>query len=760
MFRNSPKPSSLPPSQPISHLSKMVTKGSADFRLFDQTFFSSIISAAPDLPKSVDYQFLLQQLQPIFHFIADLHAAAPSKSFFGSSILDTNRQATITEFAHRFALYVRATEDAIIRTEEQVAIIPNRSEHFREGWQQRLRSARYLAFVTHYGQYRKGEVDTDGVGPLPYVWHPFRAEADILPESFGLLAEETSSATVLHDSLEDIEKSFLVTKCGFSLKEAREKILHFVSAAIQPKSKHAVSISQLLYAVDNQRAVEILGRKPMNRTEKMMCRLYHLSRMSERDFERLFPHVFAISASDRLQNGKTIETHNPTRFAAIWLETSFVYPWLTEYFSMPNCTESLRDLLQSVNADERTKRESSRDMHEQVHQLPSKFCEVIFSEIERVGFSREDLHIHFRSRGMRFLDPKSQPDQLLASEDSADHGIAFNNFVNFIPSCRDASKNPQLVKVLRSLIQRLFPRTIDGIFDEQKTDFGKHYQYRSDLPETAVSLQDLPPDEQRFGYVVTRIFDDSADYIRSYLGNLHAAFHLQDKTARKKLLRLQNVFRTYVDGPLRVLLFTDVHSEQPIAIERPSSISSRMRKRIKMIMRSEQFVRPSKPFTFNEQQILRKIAHTFFYLFFGFHKDQVQLINKKENPNAHIPSFAPKGMPISSALIMHDIEALFRMPLFAEVDSDPREGTTPVWDKEDFASASQSDDFSRSPFGVGLEGGVLTYEVDRSVSDHRLAFFLDHFCKKMLQCGLEKFVKEGHIQGDVPKQVSEIGLET
>ncbi len=760
-------PTALP-----AHLSKMVTRDAASFRIFDNAFISYAMFEFGGFSPQIDFTDLLRRVQPIFHFIATIHNdAPPGKQFFGTYFHGTEpkveqearRKEEIKQFARRFAVYMRVTEEALARTEQQVVIIPNHAEHFRPGWQERLRNAKYLAFVAHYGQYRKSEVDdTDAKSPLPYVWHPFRAEADVLPESFGLLTEETSEATVLHDSMEDVVKGFLMQHYGFSEEEALSYISSFIREHVQPRDKNAVSIFKLLHAVDNRRAVEILGRKPLNRNETIMCRLYHLSRMPEKEFALYYPHVFAISASDRLQNGRTIETHDPKRFAAIWLETSFVYSWLTRYFKMPNCAESFLDLLQNVNADERLKMEASRDKHELVHQLPEKFCDVIYHAIEQEGFSRDELHITFRPRGIRFLDPESQRDRLLASDDSVDHGIAFNNFVHFIPDCHDPSRNAHLVETLNLLIVQLFPREVPGIFDEEKTPFGEHYRYGSDLPGDTVSLQELPSGKQRFGYGVTRVFQDKADYTRSHFGDLHAAVHLQDRNALKKLSRLQRVLQTYVEGPLRTLLFVDAHSEQASLLKRPEGVSRYTKRKVRLAMRCD-YVLPDKhkPFAPDQQQLLRRIVYALFYLFFQFHKTQINLVNNAVDSNQFIPSFAPEGMPMATALMFHDPEALLRQPIFADVDSNPLKTTSTVWSREDLDGLVEKlDDFSGTPFGTGLENGVLRYEADRGVPDHRLAAYVYTVCQKMLSLGLEKFVKEGHIQGDVPQRVATIGMET
>lgn len=731
-----------------------------DLQLFDRTFFSQFAQTFQQDRSRPDLDVPYRQMTPIFQFLSRLHQLSPSKSIFGSALKGPERTRFIEQFATRFAIYVRSTENEIGKMQQKVSLLPHPDENFLPGWQARVRNAAYLAFVSQYGQERKSEVDEHGM-PAPYIQHPFRASFDVQIGQLGPLREETTEATLLHDVPEDIDKSFLVKYSGFSPDGANALVFDFIQQSVQvhnSKRPDILSVSKLVKAVDKKRAMEILGREPLNRTEVLMCLLYGLAKMPTKDFVRYAPHIITIKLSDRADNGRTIKSLDPKRFSAIWLETCFVYLWLARQFEMNSCVEMLLDLLQHVQSDERERTEASRDSHEQAHQLPAKFRNTIYEKMSSAGFKKEDVHIDFRPRGIRYVNKTTPHDQLFSSPHSEDHSIGFNNFINLIPTCSDPARNSQLAALLASILHDLFPRSVDGIFDEQKTHFGKHYKFLTDLPDDALSVKDLPPGEQKFGYVVARVFADYSDFILKNYGQLHGAVLLKDRKSLKSVGHLQSTLSSYAEIPVQILREIDDNSDSSFSPGRsPNGVSRSVKKRVDATLQ-DGHVRPSRKFTAAEQQELRTMTYALFYDLFGARKRQVTLVDLKRNPTRYLAGYAPKDAPLAASLLVHNLMALVSKPTYAETDGDPhKDSNADVWDDQDFSLIEVPEDYSATPFGS--VGDMLRYDCDESVPDLRLAQFLRQELEKGVRRGLERVVAEGHIQGDVPDRVAQIGMD-
>ncbi len=736
-----------------------------DLQTFDQVFYSRLVDLVRQRFPDISPEKFHNHLRPAIDFFHSICQMSPSHTLFGKQLSQTNSdiRSRIDALASSFASYVVEVEKEVLFLEDRVSYFPEYQKHFPQDSFQRIRNAAYLAFICHYGQERKSEIGPDGK-PLPYITHPIRAAFNVQMRQLGLMSEETLSATLLHDVFEDINKSFPVATSKIDPRLLRQRLVRFIDTHVQPPTspdRSVAKVTRLMEMVDKKSAEQIFLRPPANRTEILMALLYHLSSLTPDEFQQYAPHVLAIKLSDRADNGSTIQGLNSQRYAAIWLETCFVYLWLAESLGMQSCAEWLRDLLQHVQFDDRKKMETARAQSENLHHIPTKFCDRMYEEIEKRGFDRKELFIDFRPRGIRGIDVGSERDSLLVSNDPQHHGIAFNYFVNLVPVCDDPDRNLELGVAVDTIIKELFPVDVDGIFDEQKTSFGKQYTYRSDLPGGVVSLGDLPQDQQKFGYAVTRVFTDRSEFIQS-CGKLHGAQLLNDRDARKKLVRLQHTLSSYVEGPIRTIFQIDEASD---ARRLFNLVQPRIRRKIKRTLQVEDTM-PVRSMTPQERAVLLPSVYASFYCFFASHKEQVSLVNQDDPSGRYMSAYLPANAPVLASLLGMDITALLSRPLYAEVERSlvgqdkPSTGDCQdLWDKDDFDAIQDPDDFDCTPFADDSSAGVLRYQVDRGRLDIRPAMFLLARFQKLVHRGLNDVVQRSGITGEVPESVAQIGMD-
>jgi len=736
-----------------------------DLQAFDRVFYSRLVDLVRQRFPEISPEKFHQHLRPAIDFFHSICQMSPSHTLFGKQLSQVNPdvRAQIDRLASSFANYVVEVEREMLFLEDKVSYFPEYQKHFPEDSFQRIRSAAYLAFICHYGQERKSEIGPDGQ-PLPYVTHPIRAAFNVQMRQLGLMSEETLSATLLHDVFEDIDKSFPVVASKVNPRLLKQRLEQFINMHVQPPSssdRSVVKVTRLMEMVDKKSAEQIFLRSPANRTEVLMALLYHLASLTPDEFQQYVPHVLAIKLSDRADNGSTIQGLNSQRYAAIWLETCFVYLWLAESLDMQSCAEWLRDLLQHVQLDDRKKMETARAQSEDLHDIPTKFCDRMYEEIEKRGFDRKELFIDFRPRGIRGIDIETERDSLLVSNDPRHHGIAFNYFINLVPVCNDPSRILDLGMAIESIIQELFPVNVDGIFDEQKTTFGRQYRYRSDLPGGVVSLDDLSQDQDKFGYAVTRIFTDRSEFIQSF-GKLHGAQLLNDRDSRKKLVRLQHTLSSYVEGPIRTIFQIDEASDVNQSLDFGQR---RVRRKIKRTLQAEDTV-PVRSMIPEERAVLLPSVYASFYCFFASHKQQVSLVNNASSSGKYMSAYLPANAPVIASLLGMDITALLSRPLYAEVerslvghDASSARNDKDLWDKDDFGGIIHPEDFAYTPFADDSSAGVLRYQVDRGVADIRPAMFLLARLQELVHEGLNSVVQRSGITGEVPRSVAQIGMD-
>jgi hypothetical protein len=733
-------------------------------KLFLQSFSAAISKVMGANVSSKERDGFFMKMRPVLDFIRQLHYFSPQHSFFGNraETKSDKRESLIVKFATDFVNFAAGIEKDIAEMALDVQHQPQNKHSFSIGWEDRVRNAAHLGFVAHYGQLRKSEYDEHGE-PLQYIEHPRRAAFDVHKDKIGLLTEETFIAILLHDVLEDIEKGALVKMAGYSPEMAKKIVEKFVSGRyVQLKGPTRVSILKILRFLDKHHAGKALEREPNNRTEILMCLLNDLAQMPEDEFLAYAPHIIIAKLSDRADNDRTIEKLNAKRFAAIWLETSFVYLWLAHALGMKNCEEWLLDLLQQVQSHTRKDRESSLRSHRETYQLPEKFSESIYAEIMKAGFRKGDLIIDFRPRGIRYLDESSvKEDDLIRSEDPEDVGIAFNHFVNFIPTCIHPEEARRLKETLRGILEKQFPRDVSGIFDEQNTAFGSGYRYATDLPEHAVSVQDLrPEDGQKFGYVVTRIFENKSDFVRENMGSLHAATILMDSQAIKRVRILRRSLQTIAGAPLAMLKTVDAYAPDQ---DKAGGVAAQRRRTSLKSARALTHTQPQRPFTSEETKVLRTAIYANFYTLFGGKKN-VSIVNEGVSDSTHHSSFGPMNTSVVATLLSHDPQALVSRPQFAAVDlgviNHSKMPHDTLWDPGDFEGASVEDLLRDSPFSTTVaDTATLRYKCDPNIPDSRLGEACVQSLEAEMMRVLMNVMQQGHVRGEVPGRVIETGMD-
>ncbi len=721
---------------------------------------------------------LQQHIQPISFFLQEVSSRV-SGSLFTRSKDQAVRQQETLHFADSFAEYLVDIEKDMVQLETAVKVLPNHEKHFRPGWQTRIRNAAYFAFVSHYGVHRKGEKDPKG-NPLPYVQHPKRAAFDAMIYKAGVLDEETFIAELLHDVNEDMGKGMLVNRAGMKHADAMHISHRFVaSGAVQVQDEDpekTVDINRLLDLVDKSYADKTLGREA-TRTEALMCLISRLSEMSPEDFLKYGTRVLLIKICDRIDNDATIASLNKDRFTAIWLETCYFYLWLTKALHMKNTREWFFDLLQRVQGDERMKHQFRRIEDQCIHDLPAKFVDRIYQAIEAHGFSRGDLQIIFRPRGIRFMKLNE-----VARRDGTpeSNGLQFNNFVNFVPTSPDPEANQRLVSMLRdNIIPDLFPHYTQSQFSESQGVFGKEYDFRSDLHPKAMINTGLHAafkkgsvPEDSFGFGAFRVFQDRHQYCAEYMGKAHAALLLDDPASVEHLLNMHANLKSYSTSLLGVLRDIDRTSEFEQPDKEPGSIRKWSFEQIKRALTSL-VVKKASPrssasvagelYTPHERRELIGLVHAFFFTMFGGKKQQVSIHDTTPgiaNHDRFLGSFGVANAPIGAACIPLDIHSLTRAPLRALCEVDPEQGgerrrghSAVIRNFENFTVVN---DFRKSPYGAPMNG-VLHITDDPDRRDFRKAHFVGDALNRILLSRVDHIAKEGGMK--LPTEHLTIGTE-
>lgn len=727
---------------------------------------TSVFHAAGAFIDPEHIAMLMSQLRPTMQFLDDAARFVPASVFTASrNPEDQEREANI--FAQRLAEHVYKVEQDMPQLEDRVAVLPNTERFWRPGWQSRVRTAAYFEFVSHYGVSRKGEKDDRG-NPLPYSEHPRRASFDAIIHKVGLIDEEMFCAELLHDVPEDMDKGALIARAKGSPKDISRISKGFIASKdlqVVDPNHGAVDINKLVSIVDKARAREILGREP-NRTEAQICLFYTLSEMSDEDFLTYGVRALLMKMGDRIDNDGSIANLDPGKFAAIWLETCYVYLSMTDDLEMRNCQEWFCDLLERVRSNERLQHDIQRREDELIHDLPQKFVSRIQQELVDAGFSPDDVKIVFRPRGIRHMTPE----EITRQHGSAySKGLELNNFLNFIPASDDVEKNAAISEALKDILRRMFPHKASQRYGEEQTNFGKHYMYRTDIPPGSMSKSGIhrrPEDELKdqdwFGYIAYRIFKDREDFCREYHGIPHAALLLDDEDAKVALLSLRNSLKSYSTPLIRALKQIDAVSDTSNV--KVGAVRGFFRDAVKMVV--SPFVPVKRILTPEMRDLLRKNVNAFYYNIFGATKQQARLVDKnaplKDGREDFRDAYGPGTMPVISMFVTTDITALACKPVFAGVEMRPnlvkhehaRRGNKSVM-CDDFTNFRRPKDLEQSPFGARVHDAVIRYKVDRDVPDERLGRFCLTTLNKGLLARLQK-VRAANGLKDLPEHVLRI----
>lgn len=713
-----------------------------DFDIFDETLFPEVEKLFPPGYFDEERQSLLKlQLRPIVGFLRQASATCVSGSPFTATEVPDQRAQEAREVAQRFAEFIRKVEGEMAQLETAVESLPDSEKRFRSGWRNRVRTAAYLAFFSHYGVMRVGEKDHLG-HPLTYIEHPFRAAFDVMVHKAGLIDEETFIAELLHDVKEDNAKGMLVARAKGRPKHILRLSEDFVgSRHIQVKDSEAVDINRLMDLVNKERASLLMGRK-VNRTEALMCFASEIASLDDYDFLKYGVRAEHMKLCDRMDNGESIGSfQDREKFAAIWLETCYAYLPKAREFGMTNVMEWLYDLLQRTKAEERFKYLYRRREEELIHELPDKFMDRFREALGAYEIAPEEVKVMFRPRGIRHMSPAE-----IAREEGSpySHGLQFNNFINFIPNSSDPKRNTYIAQKVRGIINQMFPYRADGRFGEQQTDFGRKYMYRTD-----VDGHDEVQEMDKFGAGAFRVFADFSDFSRQFYGNVHCALLLNDESSKKALLNYRDRLRSAANlvGVLK-------HIDSISARDSIDTISGPVRNFIADFIDT---VSKKRLLTREERDLLRKNAYAAFFLIVQG-KEQVRLIDKgKKGPEVFVPAFGPKGMPMITAFVTGDVQALVCKPLSASVETQSTSlAVINASRVDDFSQISEKDQWGKdTPFGFPMSTQVIRYEVDRDTPDT----VLGEYCLASLNDGLmhqlEVTRRKGAIR-DLPRDVLQI----
>lgn len=746
-----------------------------DLDIFSRRLQSSLANQHQQHGQQLDsshVSILMSEMQPTIDFLEDAARFVPASVFTASKDpKEQEREASL--FGEALAEHAYKVEQDMPQLEARVAALPNAERFWRPGWQSRVRTAAYFEFVSHYGVSRKGEKDERG-NPLPYSEHPRRASFDAIVHKVGLVDEEMFCAELLHDVQEDLDKGMLVARAKGSQKDISRISKGFIgSKYIQPTASTygVIDINRLVHLVDKAGAREILGRDA-NRTEAQICLFYTLSEMSDEDFLTYGIRVILMKMGDRMDNDGSIANLDPEKFAAIWLETCYVYLSMTDSLDMKNCQEWFYDLLERVKSSERLQHDIRRREDELIHDLPQKFVARIREALSLAGFSPDDVQIIFRPRGIRHMSPN----EIMRQQGTPySKGLEFNNFLNIVPTASDPEENSQLVQALRDIMRTIFPHKASAQYGEEQTKFGKHYTYRTDIPPGSMTQSGVhrrPQGELQesdwFGYSAYRIFQDREDFCREYYGAPHSAILLDDPDAKAALIMIRNNLKSYIPSLIRTLRQIDSVSDQtPSDSTAMGRVMGKVRdsatRILAPIFSMKRILRP------DERDLLRKVVYAFFYNIVGAPKRQTRLIDQAASKNGNEvfqDAYGPDATPIITAFVTTDVTALVSRPLRAQVELDGEDISRVVKMEHkkrggkslacvDFDEFNRPRDLSGSPFGASIRSQNIRYQVDRTKSDPRLG----QFCLSTLNRGLlqrvEKVRTVGGLQG-LPEHVLRI----
>ncbi len=730
---------------------------------------------------SVQMDIYRQHLRPIQDFLRTAQDRLPGFLLSRSKDPKVRGQDTLS-FADSFAEFINHIDGDMLQLEAAVMKQPDSEKRFRPGWQSRIRNAAYLAFVFHYGQMRKGEKDQQG-SPLPYIEHPRRAAFDAMIHKVGLIDEETFIATLLHDAKEDVSKSIFVQHAGAKKEQALDLIQNFVASEhVQVRSgADAIDINKLLDYLDKNHAHDILGRSA-NRTEALMCMLHQLAIMSDEDFLKYGVRTLLVKISDRIDNDATIEKLDPDRFTAIWLETCYFYLSLTRALRMRNCEEWFYDLIERVKSDERSRHQFRRLEDQRIHDLPAQFVERIYAEIERDGFSRDELTIIFRPRGIRFMKDREIS---LESGTAQANSLRFNNFVNFVPVSKDPERNKKLVITMQAVLRRLFPHQVPpSQFREASTRFGEKYQYLSDFPlSAALADSGVYPaasartpnssSKELYGTAGFRIFENYERFCADYYGKPHMALILGDASAEEDLVNLRDNLRSYSSSLIAVLRKIDILS---VPDKDPDGVKGWIRQKYEAamaVLRKPSLSLPADAhlYTSSQRNSLRDLVYAFFYNIVLAKKWQATVVDHtsgSSNQDEFMSTYGPQGLRFIAGLVPHDITLLTKLPLSVSVEVPPGEEDGRKGKKRrhplrvtDFSQLRTPTDLQMTPYGsaVNKDRGVLHVTNDSTVPDFRLAHFALAELNRGLAARRDGIRLEGQIK-QFPERILTVGDNT
>lgn len=715
------------------------------------------------------------RLRPVFDYIHGILAASPGRFDTFSAWRDTPRHIPVTDannlpidtdngarFERMFVDCVSRTERAIAAHKTEVAWLPNVDEHFRPGWEDRIRRTAYFSFVNHYGQDRDGEIDKHG-HPLPYDRHPFGVAFDDL-RRIGFLTEDTTKGALLHDVKEDVNKGFFVSGMRVPASEVLQHIDRFLSSSAVA-DEGGLDLVKLVGYV-NKHHLSALARFPISgKADSIIQRFDTLSREDPETYLKYAPHVFAMTFADRTNNARTFFALNHSRAATLWAMTSTVMLPLAQLLHMGEGEELLLDMLDNVRPRERDAHLDRMRVLEQRHRLPDAFIKDFYAELERHGYSSEDVHLVIRPRSMRHRSDAELSVIMDRMVDPHAQGRLLNSILSAVVTTGNSATQEELMDhVLPNIFRKFFPHVITKpLFPEQrdhseKRGFASSYSpltFACDDPSlVGPENVDTPPGhfarrKGRYGVTAYRVATISEHF--RHVGDIHNYVFSHDSSARANLLAVRDVLRTAA-GTCASLSRRIHERTLPEDDEDLSAVAPAVDAREQVSLQLPWLV---SYFTPEEGRALREITRLLFYLFFHGY-GQVHLVPKRDSDISHAASYGPTAAPVVASAFITDPGAVLRNPLYMRLDMGleqllSRGFVPPAWDAQQEHSTDALRRVALTPIGRGVQQFFVELGEKR---DPLLANLLLESLSSILADCLRVVARDAGID-DVPSEVFE-----
>lgn len=698
------------------------------------------------------------RLRPVFDYMYGILAASLGR-FDTFAAWQKDNGAV---FERMFVDCVSRTEQAIAMYTPEVAWLPNADKHFRPGWEDRIRRTAYFSFVNHHGQVRDSEFDKKG-NQLPYDRHPFGVAFDDL-RRIGLLTEDTTKGALMHDVKEDVDEGFFVRRMGVPSSEALQHIDRFLASPAVADAKGLDLVKLLGYV--NKHHLSALARFPIKgKADHLIQRFDVLSQEDPTTYLLYAPHVFAITLADRINNARTFFTLNTYRAATLWATTSMVMLPLVRLLHMGEGEELLLDMLDNVRPRERDAHLERMRIQERRHKLPDLFIKDFYAELERRGYSSEDVHLVIRPRSMRHRSDDELRVIMDRMVDPHAQGRLLNSILSAVVTAPSSEAREELMDhVLPDMFRKFFPYVITKpLFPEQRDQLEKNGSASAYAPLTfacddpsLVGLENVDTPlrlparrKQRYGVTAYRIVMSSEHL--DYVGDMHNYVFSGDTDACANLLNVRDVLRTAAGTCAS--LSRRIHERTLLEADEDSPV-------VAAAMHTREQVSPQLPwlvsyFTPEEGRALREITRLLFFSFFHGYS-QVHLVPKRDSDVSHAASYGPKVAPVIAAAFITDPGAVLRNPLYMRIDMGldqllSRGFVPPAWDAQRQQSIDALRRVALTPIGRDVQ--QLFVELGEKRDSLLANLLLESLSSTLADC-LRAVAQDAGID-DVPSEVFE-----